>query len=164
MFALWSEVGFKLIGIHGRGLIHSGKMSSSQNRRRSSVELCNPVQDLDGLVLPASADEELGRLLEGKDKVTQEEDDQSGASENDECISPTHVAVGSAARSFTSVAGGIIGITAPLGSCSSAIGDGRGYNNTNGLPQREESDEEAAVLGKKFEGNGCINRDVATKT
>jgi hypothetical protein len=65
---------------------------------------------------------------------------------------------------LTGVAGGIVDITAPLGSCSSAVGDSRGYNDTDGLPQREESDEEAAVLGKKFEGNGCIDGDIATET
>ena len=83
----------KVIGRQGRSFINSGEMGNSQNGWRSPVELGNIVQNLNGLFLSTSADEELGRLLEGKDKEAQEEDDQGGASENDEGVSPAHVAV-----------------------------------------------------------------------
>jgi hypothetical protein len=128
-----------------------------------SVELGNLVQNVDCLCVSSSADEELGRLAEGEDKETQEEDKQGSASEDDERVSPTHVAAGSATGSFASAAGGIFCIATPLGPCSCAVGDQRCNNDTNGLPQREESDEEAAVLGKKLEGDGCVNGDVAAE-
>ena len=125
---------FRMVGRQGRSFINGGKVGNSQNGWRSPVELCNLVQDFDGVGLSSSADEELGRLAEGEDEVAQEEDDQGGASENDEGVSPAHVAIGSAARSLASVAGGQIGITTPFWSCGGAVCDGRGNDDTNGLP------------------------------
>ena len=139
-------------------------MGYGQNGWGSPVELGNLVQDFNGLFLSSSTDEELGRLAEGEDEVTQEENDQGGASEDDEGVSPAHVAVGGATGSFASATGGQVGIATPLWSCGSSICDGRGDDDTNGLPQREKSNKEATVLRKKLEGDGCVNGDVAAET
>jgi hypothetical protein len=45
---------------HGAGIVNCLEMLQSQSGRGGSVELCNSVQNLDGLGFSASADQELG--------------------------------------------------------------------------------------------------------
>jgi len=78
-------------------LIDLRKMLQCQGRRWCSVELGNLVQDFDRLGLLTLTEEELWRLVEMKDKVSNEEDSQSHETEDNHCVSPAHVAGGCAA-------------------------------------------------------------------
>lgn len=127
--------GRKLSRIQRRHFIDSGEVLDGQNWRRGSVELGNLVQDFNGLGLSASADQKLGRLAEGKDKVAQEEDAQSHAAEDDEQVSPAHVAVDGAAGSLAGATSGQVGVAAPLGPCGGAVCNDGCNDDADGLPQ-----------------------------
>jgi len=53
-------------------------------------------------------------------------------------------------------------VATPL--CGSAVRDTRGCNDTNGLPQREESNKESTVLRDEFQSDGGIDGDVSPET
>ena len=61
------------------------------------VELCDLVEDIDGFLLLASTEEELGRLVELEDKVAEEEDGKGHGAENNDQVSPPHIAADGAA-------------------------------------------------------------------
>lgn len=122
------------------------------------------MQHVNGLGFAATGKQKLGRLVELEDEVAEEEDGEGHAAEYNHVVSPAHVA-GHGAASF-SRANGFTGrqqwVAAPFSGCS--VSDARGNDDSDGLPHGKKSNEETAVLGKKFECNGCIDRDVTSES
>jgi hypothetical protein len=68
------------------------KVLERESRRWLPVELCDPVENLDSLCLSSASQEVFRRLVEVEDEESEEEDEERHATEDDEEISPTHVA------------------------------------------------------------------------
>jgi hypothetical protein len=110
----------------------------SQSRRGRAVELGNLVQDLDGFGLSASAQQELGRLVESEDEVAEAEDNQSHEPQDDDVVPPAHVTRDGAAgfAASDSFAGRQFDVATIFR--GSAVGNARSRYNANGLPHREK--------------------------
>ena len=86
--------------------------------------------------------------MEVEDEVSEEEDEQSHAAEDDKQISPSHVGLSGAACPLTGVSWVLttqdLWIASVFG--DSAVGDTRSGDNTNWLPHGEERYEVSSVL------------------
>jgi len=112
------------------------------------VEFGDLVENIDSFLLLALGQEELGRLVEVENKVSEEEDEQSHAAEDDKQISPSHVGLSGAACPLTGVSWVLtsqnIWIASVFG--DGAVGDTRSSDNTNRLPHGEERYEVSSIL------------------
>lgn len=103
--------------------------------------------------------------MELENETPDEEDGQSDNTDDDDFVAPSHVARDSAAGIARTDSGGITSWQvriAPI-SGSSAVGDGRGNNNANRLPNAQKSHKETSVLGKEFKRDGCIDWNITPK-
>lgn len=126
------------VGLGGRdlrrSLVDSAEQVQSQLRGWSAVEFGDLVEDFDGLCFSASAQEEFGRLVESEHEEPEEEDSESHETKHDDFVAPSHVRRNFATSFAISngVARGQSRIASPFRSCS--VCDGRGHDNTDGLP------------------------------
>lgn len=101
--------------------------------------------------------------MEWEDEEASKEYSKSHSADNDHLISPAHIAGGGAAiHPITNSAASRQGYIAPvLG--GSAIGNGRGSNNANWLPQAQQGHKCTALLRQELEGNGSVDGDVTAE-
>lgn len=134
-----------------------------QGRWCCAVELGDFVQNFNGLGLPAFADQKLGRFVELEHEVSEEEDEQSHASQDDHGVAPADVARNCATlRSILDrVASRQRCAATPFG--GGPVGDRRGHNHTDRLPHGKQEHQEASILREKFQRNCRVDGDVASK-
>jgi len=150
----------------GRRRVDLLEVLDRERGRGAAVELCDLVQNVDCLLLAAFGEEELGRLVECEDKVSEEEDGEGHTAEDDDHVPPAHVVADSAAclaRLEQGVPAPLeLDVAAPFG--GSSVGDAAGDGHADGLPQGQEGDEVSAALGQELERYGCVDGDVAAET
>ena len=117
-------------------IVNQPKILNCQCWRWCLIEFCNLVQNLNCFSLLASTDQELWRFIKVKNKVSKKEDRQGHTAEDDNFVSPSHVAGYSAASlaRIDSIACRQCRSTSVL--CGGAKSDTGSGNNANGLPHR----------------------------
>ena len=128
------------------------------------IEFCDLVQNFNRFSLFASTDQKLWRFIKVENKVSKKKDCQSHTSEDDDLVSPSHIAGHSATilAGFDTVACRKCRSASVL--CGGAISDTGSGNDADRLPHRQKGDEEPAILWKEFKRDGCINGNVASQT
>lgn len=156
-----SSLVVRLIG----SLVDLSKLSYSQSRCWSPVESGNVVQDIDRLLLSTFTEEELGRFVEFENEESEEEHGEGHTTQDDDGVSPTHVAANGAARfaRFEEIAATRFKLDIASVFGGGSKGDGTGHHHTDWLPEGEEGDEVSPGLRHELEGDSSIDGDVAAQ-
>ena len=130
------------------------EMLHGQLGRRHPVELGNLVQDVDGLFLLSASDEVLWRFVKVEDEEPDDKDQEGDPAEDAAADSPSIVAARGTTR-FTvcdlKTSGQGRGSRRASIFGDGTERDGRGDDDTDGLPDRQEREEETTVLGQELE-------------
>lgn len=122
------------------------------------------MEDVDGVLLTALAQEEFWRFVELEEEESCEKYSKCHHANDNDFISPTHIARDRTAGLSVSdgMTGGKVDVASILSSCS--VCDSGGDYHADGLPHAQKCYEVALALRQKFECNRGVNGNVASKS